>query len=70
MFTYKENQIVYFIGNEYTAPHLARIVHVFNSDNVIRLDTIGCQDMDTIRPFNTFEQICYEERLQSTHGVY
>lgn len=58
MFNYREGDIVYFIGTDTEVPHLCVIVHLFNEfPNEVRLDTIGVQDIDRIRPFNTFNAI-------------
>jgi hypothetical protein len=58
MFNYREGDIVYFIGTDTEFPHLATIIHLFaDYPNEVRLDTIGVQDIDTIRPFNTFNAI-------------
>jgi hypothetical protein len=58
MFNYREGDVVYFIGTDTEQPHLANIVHLFDEyPNEVRLDTIGVQDIDTIRPFNTFNAI-------------
>ena len=58
MFNYREGDIIYFIGSDTEAPHLATIVHLFNEyPNEVRIDTIGVQDISLIRPFNTFNAI-------------
>lgn len=60
MFTYRENEIVYFIGTDTELPHVCRIVDLFMDEKpapVVRLDTIGVQDIDTIRPFNSFSAV-------------
>lgn len=58
MATFKPNDIVYFIGTDTEEAHLSRIVDVFNDHPLqVRLDTIGVQDMDTIRPFKTYGEI-------------
>lgn len=58
MFNYREGDIVYFIGTDTELPHLATIVHLFcEYPNEVRIDTIGVQSIDAIRPFNTFNAI-------------
>ena len=57
-YKYREGQIVYFIGDEYNAPHLCTIVALWSKySNECRLDTIGNQGLEKIRPFNTYEAI-------------
>lgn len=58
MFNYREGDIVYFIGTDTELPHLCAIVHLFKDyPNEVRLDTIGVQSIETIRPFNSFSAI-------------
>ena len=63
---FKPNDIVYFIGTDTEEAHLSRIVDVFNEFPMqVRLDTIGVQDMNTIRHFQTYREITkgnYAER--------
>lgn len=54
---YTLDQIVYFIGDQYNAPHLSRIVALWPEyPNECRLDTIGNQDLCNIRPFYTYHE--------------
>lgn len=57
-YQYKHGDIVYFIGDEYNEPHLCTIVALWNEyPNECRLDTIGNQGIEKIRPFNTYGAI-------------
>lgn len=65
MFKYRKGEIVYFIGTDTESPHLCRIVDLFLDNKpapVVRLDTIGVQDISTIRPFCTYREITLNER--------